>query len=132
MASFLRPLRVLLQGSGPLQFGLLCLLWVLGQELTSLTGLPVPGAVVGLALALVLLATKVLVLPDLARAAQWLISEMLLFFVPAVLALVGHPEFLGWVGLKVLAVIAISTVAVMVVTALVVEGSARLLAGLAR
>jgi len=29
------------------------------------------------------------------RGADWLIAEMLLFFVPAVLALLNHKEFIG-------------------------------------
>jgi holin-like protein len=46
---------------------------------------------------------------------------MLLFFVPAVLALLDHNELLGLMGLKILAVIIVSTIMVMSVTALTVD-----------
>jgi holin-like protein len=125
-----KSLRTHFQRSGLAQFLLICTLWLAGQVIATLTGLPIPGAVLGLGLTLALLATKVLVLPDLDRAAGWLISEMLLFFVPAVLALLAHPEFLGWLGLKLLAVIVVSTVTVMLATATVVEVASRLQSGL--
>jgi holin-like protein len=44
-----------------------------------------------------------------------------LFFVPAALAVLDHRELLGLVGLKVLAVIVGSTLAVMGVTGLIVD-----------
>ena len=46
---------------------------------------------------------------------------MLLFFVPAVLALLDHRELIGTLGLKIFAVILVSTTAVMCVTALTVD-----------
>ena len=46
---------------------------------------------------------------------------MLLFFVPAVLAVTQHGEFIGLLGLKVLVVILAGTVTVMAVTALTVD-----------
>lgn len=116
-----------LRRSALIQFVLLTGLWVAGCRIASGTAAPVPGAVIGLALTLLLLATKVLVLSDIERASGWLISEMLLFFVPTVIALVVHPEFLGWLGLKVLAVILGSTIAVMVVTSATIELTSRLL-----
>jgi holin-like protein len=51
---------------------------------------------------------------------------MLLFFVPAVLAVMDHREFLGLLGLKILSVILLGTVVVMSVTALVVDLGYRL------
>lgn len=116
-----------LRHSALIQFALLAGLWIAGCRIASRTAAPVPGAVIGLALTLLLLATKVLVLPDIERASGWLISEMLLFFVPTVIALVVHPEFLGWLGLKVLVVIVGSTITVMVVTSATIELTGRLL-----
>jgi holin-like protein len=49
------------------------------------------------------------------------ISDMPLFFVPAVLAVLDHRELLGAVGLKIVTTILGSTLAVMVVTALTVD-----------
>jgi holin-like protein len=46
---------------------------------------------------------------------------MLLFFVPAVMAVLDHHEFVGLLGLKIVAVILVGTVLVMGGTALTVD-----------
>ncbi|MBP2301874.1 CidA/LrgA family protein [Azospirillum picis] len=104
-----------------LQVGLIGLFWLAGEALVRLTGLPLPGGIVGMAIVLLLLASHRLNPGSMRRGAEWLLAEMLLFFVPAVLALMNHREFLGLLGLKILAVIAGGTLAVMAVTALTVE-----------
>jgi putative effector of murein hydrolase LrgA (UPF0299 family) len=43
------------------------------------------------------------------RGATWFISDMPLFFVPAVLAVLDHRELLGALGLKIVATILGST-----------------------
>jgi holin-like protein len=115
------PLRRALDRSRPLQVGVLCLFWLAGEALVRWARLPVPGGVVGMLIVLALLASRWLKPTVVRRGSEWFIGEMLLFFVPAVLVLLDHHEFLGWLGLKVLAVIAFGTVAVMVVTGVVVE-----------
>lgn len=54
-------------------------------------------------------------------SAGWLLAEMLLFFVPAVMAVLDHSEFMGLLGLKIAAVIVAGTVMVMGGTALAVD-----------
>ncbi len=58
---------------------------------------------------------------NLHRGAEWFLAEMLLFFIPAVPAVLNHRGFLGWLGLKVLVVILVGTAVVMLVTAFFVE-----------
>ncbi|MBN8898593.1 MAG: CidA/LrgA family protein, partial [Rhodospirillales bacterium] len=79
--------------------------------------LPVPGGIAGMLIVLALLASRRLSPVSMRRGADWFLAEMLLFFVPAVLAVLDHHEFLGWTGLKILAVILGDTVTVMSVTA---------------
>ena len=55
------------------------------------------------------------------RGANWFLADMLLFFIPAILAVLDHREFLGLLGLKILAVILTGTGIVMAVTALCVD-----------
>lgn len=108
------------------QIGLLAAFWGLGESLARLTGLPLPGAVLGMILLLALFGSK-LVKPALVeRGASWLLAEMLLFFVPAVLAVLDHREFLSILGLKILAVIVLGTTLVMGTTALAVDCCIRL------
>jgi holin-like protein len=104
-----------------LQVILILLFWGAGEFVVRATGLKIPGSVVGLFLVLALLATKWLKVGTLRRGANWYLAQMLLFFVPAVLAVLDHPEFLGLLGLKILLVIALGSLMVMLVTALVID-----------
>ncbi|WP_115717825.1 CidA/LrgA family protein [Gallaecimonas mangrovi] len=109
-----------------LQISLLVGLWLLGQELVKLTGLPVTGGIAGMVVLLVLLASRFINIKSLRMGANWFLAEMLLFFVPAVLAVLDHHELLGLLGLKVLVVIFGSTLTVFGVTALVIDLFVRL------
>jgi holin-like protein len=113
--------RVILWRSGWLQAGGLAVGWWVCDRLVRALALPVPGGVLGLALVLGLLLSGWLPLNLIRRGAGGLLDHMVLFFVPAVMALLNHPEWLSLVGLKILLVIALSTLAVMVGTAWVVE-----------
>jgi len=104
-----------------LQIAILALFWLAGEAVVRLTGLTVPGGVVGLALAFALLAFGMIRLSSLQRGANWLLAQMLLFFVPAVPAVMDHRELFGVTGAKVLIVILAGTAAVMASTALTVE-----------
>ncbi|MEN2987515.1 CidA/LrgA family protein [Tistrella sp. BH-R2-4] len=103
------------------QIALLAGFWACGEALVRQLHLPVPGGIIGMAVVLVLLATHRIRPDTLGRGAKWLLAEMLLFFVPAVMALLDHHEFIGALGLKLLAVILTGTLMVMASTALTVE-----------
>src|ERR1700744_6165879 len=96
----LNPLQATLLASRPAQIALLALFWAGGCGLARVCGAPVPGSLLGLLALLMLLASGQLDARLLERGAGWLLREMLLFFVPAVVALMAHPEFLGLTGLK--------------------------------
>lgn len=114
-------LRITLRRSRLLQIALIVMFSLLGQSLAQALGLPVPGGVIGMALVLALLATRRLGVRNVRRGASWLLGEMLLFFVPAVMSLLDHREFLGMLGLKLLAVIVLGTALVMAGTALTID-----------
>ncbi|CAL74775.1 conserved hypothetical protein; putative membrane protein [Bradyrhizobium sp. ORS 278] len=100
---------------------MLGLFWLAGEALARTTGLPLPGGILGMALALALFLAGGLKVASMKRGANWMLAEMLLFFVPAVLALLDHRELFGLLGLKIFAIIVVSTTAVMCVTALTVD-----------
>lgn len=114
-------LRNLLRHSKLLQISLLILFSLAGQEIAGVLGLPVPGGIVGLVLVLGLLASGKLQVQAVRRGANWLLGEMLLFFVPSVMSLLDHHEFLSLLGFKVLATIVAGTAMVMVGTALTID-----------
>jgi putative effector of murein hydrolase len=53
------------------QIGLIIGFWLAGEELVHLLDLPLPGAIVGLLIVLVLLARHSIALPSLRRGAKW-------------------------------------------------------------
>lgn len=57
---------------------------------------------------------------------RWLLAEMLLFFVPAVVAVVNYASLLMVEGWRIFAVIAVSTTLTLGLTALVVDRVYRL------
>jgi len=105
----------------PAQIGMILLFWLAGSWLGSSLHLPFPASVPGLALLLLALAAGWLPARHIERGAAWLLARMLVFFVPAVLAVLDHPEFIGALGLKILFVIVAGTVLVMTVTLAVVQ-----------
>jgi holin-like protein len=100
--------------------------WLAGEGFVRLVGLPLPGGIVGMALVLALLLSGRISLFSMKRGAEWFLAEMLLFFVPAVLAVLEHQELLGMLGVKIMAVILVGTLTVMTVTALTVDMCYRL------
>ena len=87
--------------------------WLLGEAATRVGSIPLPGGIIGLGLLLLLLAMRRVSTLSMRRGAGWFLSDMLLFFVPAVLAVLDHPELFGLTEVKILFVILLSTVLVM-------------------
>jgi len=104
-----------------LQIGLLVAVWLLADTLMRYLGVPVPGGIVGLFVLLLAFALHWLSPRSFAQGAQWLLAEMLLFFVPAAMILLDNRQMFGWLGVKLLAVVVGGTVLVMAATALTVE-----------
>ncbi|WP_312367950.1 CidA/LrgA family protein [Stenotrophomonas sp.] len=104
-----------------LQIGLLVTVWLLADTLMRYLGVPVPGGIVGLFVLLLAFALHWLSPRSFAQGAQWLLAEMLLFFVPAAMILLDNRQMFGWLGVKLLAVVVGGTVLVMAATALTVE-----------
>jgi holin-like protein len=95
--------------------------WLVGEGLVRVSHIPIPGAIVGMFLLLALLMSNKLKVTSVALGAEWLLTEMLLFFIPAVLVVLKHPEFFGLIGVKLLFAILLGTVIVMASTAFTVD-----------
>lgn len=72
------------------ELAVLCALFLLGGQIASWLGWPIPGGVMGLALLLILFASGVLKPAMLQLGAGWLMAEMLLFFIPALMSLLDY------------------------------------------
>jgi holin-like protein len=101
-------------------------LWAVADFVVRRLHLPVPGGVVGLAMLLALLFCGG-VAPRWTKAgADWLLSDMLLFFIPAAVAAVQYGGLLRDDGWRLALVVVAGTLMVMVAVAFAVEQAARL------
>jgi len=91
-----------------------------GEALSHLLSLPVPGPVVGMVLLLLALRWEP-VQQAVAPAAGFLLTHLSLLFIPVGVGVMTHLDMLGAYGLRLLAVIVLSTWAGMAATALVLR-----------
>ena len=106
--------------SGLRGLALLLLLQALGEAVTRAFALPFPGPVVGMVLLLFALRWELLRAP-IAAAADFLLAHLSLLFVPVGVGVVTHLDVVAKDGLKLLAIVVVSTWAGMAVTALVLR-----------
>ncbi|MGG1945239.1 CidA/LrgA family protein [Trinickia sp. NRRL B-1857] len=108
------------------QSALLAVLWLGADFAARHLGLPIPGGVIGLAALLVLLFTGGVAPRWVKAGADWLLSDMLLFFVPAAVAVVQYGGLFKSDGWRLALVVVGGTLAVMVAVAFTVDQAARL------
>ncbi|AJI95749.1 lrgA family protein [Yersinia ruckeri] len=105
----------------PVQVALYVGLFVISEQLVRIFHLPLPANIVGMLLLLALFVLRIMPMGWVKAGSRWLLAEMLLFFVPAVVAVVNYAQLLLVDGWKIFAVIAVSTTLTLVATALVVD-----------
>ncbi len=118
--SFLNRIQV------PVQVALYAALFIVAQQAVTVFHLPLPANIVGMLMMLLLIVARILPLNWVRAGSRWLLAEMLLFFVPAVVAVVNYATLLMTEGWKIFAVIALSTLLTLGATALVVDRVYRL------
>ncbi|QUY47422.1 CidA/LrgA family protein [Serratia plymuthica] len=110
----------------PVQVALYAVLFLIADRLVKQFHLPLPANIVGMLLMLALILLRILPLSWVRAGSRWLLAEMLLFFVPAVVAVVNYAQLLMVEGWKIFLVIAISTMLTLGATGLVVDRVYRL------
>lgn len=88
-------------------------LWAAADVLVRRFGWPVPSSVVGLLALTTVLLLGWLPTRHIEQGARWLLGDMLLFFIPPLMALVRHEELFGWLGLKLALAVGLGTLFVM-------------------
>ena len=116
----------------PFQIALLAAIWLLADIAVRTLHLPLPANLTGMLLLLACILLGVVKARWFSAGARWLLAEMLLFFVPAVVAVVNYQELLLQEGWRIMVVLIVSTVLVLGTTALVVDRVYRLELKLAR
>ena len=115
-----------------LQVVVLSCIWLSMDVLRQHFCWSMPAGLIGFGLLAAGLFSGVIKVQWLKGGTNWLLAEMLLFFVPAVLVVTEYPELIQNQGLRILAVIISSTLCVMVATAWAVDRVYRLELLLAR
>jgi holin-like protein len=105
----------------PVQVLLYAALFVFAEYLVDWLHLPLPANLVGMVLMFSLILCRIIPLRWVRAGSRWLLAEMLLFFVPAVVAVVNYAQLLLVDGWRIFAVIALSTLMVLGSTAWVVD-----------
>ncbi|WP_027792970.1 CidA/LrgA family protein [Paraburkholderia acidipaludis] len=108
------------------QSALLAGVWFAADALVRVTHLPVPSGVVGLVALLALLFCGGVAPRWVKAGADWLLSDMLLFFIPAAVAAVQYGGLFRADGWRLALVVMGGTLMVMVAVAIAVEQAARL------
>ncbi|BEV72644.1 MULTISPECIES: CidA/LrgA family protein [unclassified Paludibacterium] len=103
------------------QVALICLLLWLCNLLVAWSHLPLPGSVLGLGILALLLIGKVVPENVVELGAAWLLADMLLFFIPPVVAVLKYGTLISQSGLSLFVVLLGGTATVMIGTALVVD-----------
>ena len=109
-----------------MQSAALAVVWYVADFIVRRLGLPVPGGVVGLIALLALLFSGGLPTRWIKSGADWLLSDMLLFFIPAAVAAVQYGGLFREDGWRLALVVVAGTLMVMVAVAFAVEQAARL------
>lgn len=98
---------------GTLQVAGFMLLSLGMDQLATWLNIGIPGSILGIVVLFILLETKVLRLEWIELGANWLLAELLLFFIPAAVGIMKYFPMLEAEGLQILAVVLFSTVIVM-------------------
>lgn len=100
---------------------LLCGISIVGNSLSELIGIGIPGNLLGMAILFGLLEKKVLSLEWIKAGADFLIAELLLFFIPSAIGVMQYESvFVSQMG-ALLFVVGFSITAVLAVVALSAE-----------
>jgi holin-like protein len=93
----------------------------LGAAVKQAISLPIPASMIGLFILFIALAFKIVKLEWVEQGANWLLAELLLFFVPSAVGIVNYDEMLSWQGIESVLLIGLSTFIVMGATAFISE-----------
>lgn len=102
-------------------FFILMLCFYLGDILQKSLHLIAPGAVIGMAILLILLLTKAVKLSDVEVSANFIVANMMLTFIPGGVKLISVKDELFQNLVPILAILIVSTLVTMVVTGLVTQ-----------
>lgn len=94
---------------------------MLSNKLIELLNWHFPGSIVGIVIIFLLLRANILSLEWIEAGANFLIAELLLFFIPSAVGVIQYKQLILTNGIQFGLVIVLSTVTVMIATGLLAE-----------
>ena len=104
-----------------IQIGLLLIFWWIGSLLQQVLNLPVSAGVIGLFLVLIGLVSGVFRLQWIKTGSDFMLAELVLFFIPCVVGLINYKSLFIAEGWQLITAIVLGTMCVMVFTAYTVH-----------
>ncbi|WP_432403533.1 CidA/LrgA family protein [Wukongibacter sp. M2B1] len=103
------------------QLGIVLIVAFLGEFISKIFHLPLPGNVLGIMILLLLLSTKIIKVQMVDDITNFLLDHLPFFFIPAGVGLISNLELLKKEGITILLICLISTFMIITVTALTIE-----------
>ena len=98
------------------QIGILALYYIVGDFIVKVTGLIIPGSIIGLVLLWASLYFNILPKKFIQEGVSFLLAFLTLFFIPSTVAVIKYPELLTKTGVLLMVAVIISTIFTLVVT----------------
>ena len=96
-------------------------LYLVGELISGLLNLPIPGNILGMVILLILLCTKVIKLEQIETVSNFLLDHLAFFFIPAGVGLMSSAGIIKDTWLKLIIVCVITTAIIIAVTGTIVQ-----------
>ena len=98
------------------QIGILAVYYFIGVFIVDMTGIIIPGSIIGLVLLWLSLYFKLLNVKFIQEGASFLLAFLTLFFIPSTVAVINYPELLTKAGVFLIIAVIGSTLLTLVIT----------------
>ena len=96
-------------------------IYLLGLLITEITGVPIPGNVIGMVILFLLLYLKVIKVEQISTISNFFLEHLAFFFIPAGVGLISSFSVIKNIWLQLLIVCFVTTAITMICTGLVVQ-----------
>lgn len=96
-------------------------IYLLGEFISNMLSLPIPGNILGMIILLVLLCTKIIKLEQIETISNFLLDHLAFFFIPAGVGLMSSVGIIKDTWLKLLIVCVSTTIIIIAITGLIVQ-----------
>ena len=96
-------------------------IYLLGEFISNMLSLPIPGNILGMIILLVLLCTKIIKLEQIETISNFLLDHLAFFFIPAGVGLMSSVGIIKDTWLKLIIVCVSTTIITIAITGLIVQ-----------